>query len=55
MRNEREATIMHFEEMAFITAPVVGGISNDAAIVAAMAGAVRQLAERITSAVQSLD
>jgi uncharacterized protein len=39
----------------FITAPAGGGVSNDAAIVSAMADAVRQLAERIASTVQALD
>ncbi len=38
----------------FITAPAGGGISNDAAIVAAMANAVHQLADRIASTIQAL-
>jgi uncharacterized lipoprotein YmbA len=38
----------------FLTAPAGGGISNDAAIVSAMANAVRQLAARIASTVQAL-
>ena len=38
----------------FITAPAGGGISDDAAIVSAMADAVRQLADRIATTVQAL-
>ncbi len=38
----------------FITASAGGGISDDAAIVSAMADAVRQLADRIASTVQAL-
>jgi uncharacterized lipoprotein YmbA len=43
--------VLNADRGTFITAPAGGGISNDAAIVSAMADAVRQLAERIASTV----
>jgi uncharacterized protein len=45
-------TVLRANRGTFITAPV-GGTTNDAAIVSAMADAVRQLAEGIASTVQT--
>ena len=46
--------VLSADRGTFVTEPVGGGISKDAAIVSAMADAVRQLAARIASTVQTL-
>jgi uncharacterized protein len=46
--------VLTADRATFITAPASGGIANDAAIVSAMADAVRQLADRIAYTVQAL-
>jgi uncharacterized lipoprotein YmbA len=46
--------VLAAERGTFVTTPAIGGVANDAAIVSAMADAVRQLAERLASTIQSL-
>jgi hypothetical protein len=49
-----ERRVLTADRGTFLKAPAGGGISNDAAIVSAMADAMTQFAARIASAIQAL-